>query len=80
MITNFEDFMKINEDDGGGGCAMATNASGGGMGAIVSPTVSAIPGDVSGSIKGSGDIANSGFGPYSKQPLGIRRKKRKTKK
>jgi len=39
------------------GTAMATMGNTGGMGAIVSPGVSATPGDVGGSTSGSGDIA-----------------------
>lgn len=78
MITNFEEFMKINEDDGGG-CAMATNG-GGGMGAITSPTISSSVGDVAGSTPGSGDVANGGFGPYGKGSLGSRKRRKKIKK
>lgn len=57
-INSFNDFL--NEE----GIATASNSNG--MGAIVAPTVSAIPGDVSGSIKGSGDIAAKAFKPADK--------------
>lgn len=77
MITKFENYMKLYED-GDGGCAMATNASSGGMGNVVAPTVSAIPGDVAGSIAGSGDIANGKpLGPFTKLPLNKKKRKKK---
>ena len=98
MITKFEQFSKIYEDgdggacgsgDSGGGAVFATLGNTGGMGAIVAPQPSGIPGDVAGSTKGSGDRANGGFGPYFKQsPYGSkpvkgdrpkRQRKRKSK-
>jgi hypothetical protein len=57
-ILNYEKFL---ED-------VAALGNTGGMGNVVAPTVSAIPGDVSGSIPGSGDVANGNFGMYMKNP------------
>jgi len=55
-IKTFDNFKKINEDGEGGGTAYATAGNTTGMGAIVAPTVSPIPGDVAGSTPGSGDL------------------------
>lgn len=70
MITNWEDFIKLNEDDGGGSGG-ATLGSVGGMGAIVSAQPSSIPGSVWGAdaTKGSGDIGQP-LRTYTKQPAG----------
>lgn len=54
MIKKFNEFLK--ENDGGGGVANATLSNTGGMGNIVAPQPSSIPGDVAGSTPGSGDI------------------------
>jgi hypothetical protein len=75
-VYNFNEF--INED---GGVANATAGNGSGMGAIVAPTVSAIPGDTAGSIAGSGDIPAS-MGAYTKDAANVyspKKKKKKTK-
>ena len=80
MITNWNEFNKLNEDDGGGsGTAAATLGNTGGMGAIVAAQPSSIPGSVWGAdaTKGSGDIGQP-LGVYSKQPAG-RKKRRKDK-
>lgn len=74
MIKKFNDFM-LNEDGDGGGVANATLGNTGGMGDVVSPTVSAIPGDVAGSIPGSGDIAAHPIKPAFKYPANKKKKK-----
>ena len=51
-LKYFDEFNHLNEE----GEACATLGNTGGMGAIVAPQPSAIPGDVAGSTKGSGDI------------------------
>ncbi len=60
---------------GDSGTAFATNSNTAGMGDIVSPQPSSIPGDVRGGKKGSGDIG-SRLGTYSK----LRPKKKKKNK
>ena len=83
MIKTWEEYNKLNEDeggasiDGGGGVSSATLGNTGGMGAIVSAQPSSIPGDVAGSTKGSGDIARNHLGPYTKIPMKKKRKKDK---
>lgn len=77
-IITFTEFL--NEDDGGGGVAMAT-LNGNGMGNIVAPTVGSTPGSVnqSGSgSKGSGDI--SAYDTGKKFGLTINKDKKKKKK
>ena len=68
----------LNEDEGSGGVSTATLGNTGGMGDIVSAQPSNTPGDVAGSTKGSGDIARTALGPYSKIP--IRKKNKKDKR
>jgi hypothetical protein len=75
MKTKFKDF--INESDGG--TAMSTLSNTGGMGNIVAPQPSGIPGDVAGSTTGSGDIANNTFKPFFKGDFSRRKRKRKKK-
>jgi len=77
MITKWEEFSKLNEDEGGGGVSSSTLGNTGGMGAIVSAQPSSIPGDVAGSTIGSGDISRTTLGPYSKTPQRNRKKKKK---
>ena len=93
MIKKFNDYIK--EDAittavvgsgtavGGGdsGTSYATNSNTSGMGAIISPQPSNIPGDVAGSTKGSGDIAKS-IGTFTKTPSfkNIRKKRKEKKK
>jgi hypothetical protein len=74
MIKKFNDFI-LNEDGDGGGVANATLGNTGGMGDVVSPTVSAIPGDVAGSTPGSGDIAAHPIKPAFKYPANKKKKK-----
>jgi hypothetical protein len=50
-MKHIKDFKLFEE-----GTAMATMGNTGGMGAVVSPGVSPVPGDVGGSTKGSGDL------------------------
>ena len=63
--------------------AMADAGNSNGMGAVVAPQVSAIPGDVAGSIAGSGDLPAYDTGtsfdinPYQRRK---KPKKKKTKK
>lgn len=78
---------KINEDTDGAGVGMPisstgvayTNNNALGMGPVVAPQPSAIPGDLSGSTIGSGDVANylgsTGFNRIEK----INKTKSKTK-
>lgn len=72
IITKFEDF-KLFEDDCGGG----------GMGAVCSPTVGAVPGAVWGSDSGeagSGDIAAVDLGTHFGTVRDVGRKRKKGKK
>ena len=90
-MKTWEEFNRLNEDDGGGasagsgdvggggGTSVGTLGNTGGMGAIISAQPSSIPGDVAGSTKGSGDIGHT-LGTYSKQPAGIFKKKNKKDK
>lgn len=75
-MKTWEEFNRLNEDDGGGGVAGATLGNTGGMGAIVSAQPSSIPGDVAGGTKGSGDIGQP-LGIFTKQPSGTQPIKRK---
>lgn len=65
--------------------AMSTLGNTGGMGAVVAPQVSAIPGDVAGGVKGSGDIAcvlggnSSKIGANGFNPMEKKKKKKKNK-
>jgi len=52
-VQSFDDFYQLNEE---GGVAATTAGNTAGMGNVSSPTVSSTPGDVSGSIAGSGDL------------------------
>jgi hypothetical protein len=72
-VYNFDEFLK--ED---GGVANATAGNSGGMGAIVAPQPSAIPGDAAGSTIGSGDIAATS-GVYTKTLKDIYYPKKKKK-
>lgn len=74
IITRFTDFLF--EDGEGGGVASATMGNTNGMGSVISPTVSAIPGDVAGSTPGSGDLAAK-TGTYTKTTSKKRRRKLK---
>lgn len=56
LIKTFNDFLKINEDGDGGGTAYTTLGNSSGMGDVVAPQPSSIPGDVAGSTPGSGDL------------------------
>jgi len=77
-ILSYNDFLKEDAGDGGG-CAMATNSSSGGMGAITSASPSAIPGSVwaTDATKGSGDVGQSIAGTYFKPTIQRKRKKRR---
>ena len=68
-VKTFSDF-HLNED----GVATSTLGNTSGMGNVVSPTVSSVPGDVSGSIAGSGDLPVT-TGTY--HPTVLKKKKRK---
>lgn len=61
---------------GDSGSAFSTNSNTTGMGNIVSPQPSSIPGDVAGSTKGSGDISTT-LGAYTKKSAGKKKKKDK---
>lgn len=61
---------------GSSGSAYASSGSISGMGNVVSPQPSSIPGDVAGSTKGSGDISK-GTMTYSKKVAGRKNKKKK---
>jgi hypothetical protein len=63
---------------GDSGTAFSTNSNSNGMGAIVSPQPSSIPGDVRGGTEGSGDIGYP-IGNYSKHYPNYKRKKKKKK-
>ena len=81
-VKSFNDF--ITEGDGGG-VAYATAGNSAGMGAIVAPQPSAIPGDVAGSTIGSGDRAAYDMGTHfgfnkDDNPLKKKKTKKKTKK
>jgi hypothetical protein len=79
MKTKFREF--INENDGG--AAMATLGNTAGMGNIVAPQPSSVPGDVAGGSIGSGDITSGVSNYYLKQslqPYKKSHKKRKNKK
>lgn len=64
---SFTSAMGVSWSGGDSGSAFSTNSSVAGMGAIVSPQPSSIPGDVAGSTKGSGDIGTM-VGAYGKMP------------
>ena len=81
-VILYDDF--IIEGDGGG-VAYATAGSSAGMGAIVAPQPSSIPGDVAGSTIGSGDRAAYDMGSHfgfnkDDNPLKKKKKKKKSKK
>jgi hypothetical protein len=72
-IKTYDNFLL--ED----GCACATAGSGDGMGAVVAPQPSSIPGDVAGSTPGSGDLPAYDRGKYfgsRPQPINKKRKKK----
>ena len=76
-IHTFNDF--IFEGEGGG--AYATNGNSASMGAITAPTMSDTPGDVAGSISGSGDIPAYDMGKkFDTIPNKKKKKKSKLKK
>lgn len=63
LKENLEKVSKMIEDTSGGGgftgpVAFASLANTSGMGAVVSPIASQVPGDVAGSTPGSGDIGS----------------------
>lgn len=78
-------FKVFEEGGGGGGVAAATGGNTSGMGAVVSPQASTIPGDVAGGTPGSGDIG-SGWDPTvtrdqsNELKSGQKKKKKKKKK
>jgi hypothetical protein len=72
-LMTFDEF-HLNEE---GGVATATLGNTSGMGAVVAPTVSAIPGDVSGSISGSGDLP--AYDKNISKIINIKSKKKKKK-
>ena len=81
-IVSYDDF--IIEGDGGG-VAYATAGSSAGMGSIVAPQPSSIPGDVAGSTIGSGDRAAYDMGTHfgfnkDDNPMKKKKKKKKNKK
>lgn len=65
---------------GDSGSAFATNSNTSGMGNVISPQPSSIPGNVAGSSKGSGDISKGYIGPYTKLPTSLKNKKGKKRK
>jgi hypothetical protein len=78
MILKFNEYIKEND---GGGVAYATASNTGGMGAVVAPQPSSIPGDVAGSTKGSGDLPAYDMGkkfdfPYKGKKKGKKKKKK----
>jgi hypothetical protein len=75
---SFTSAMGVSVYGGDSGSAFATNSSVSGMGPIVSPQPSSIPGDVRGSTKGSGDIG-SAAGTYTKSSVDRNKKKKKKK-
>ena len=81
-VISYDDF--IIEGDGGG-VAYATAGNSAGMGAIVAPQPSSIPGDVAGSTIGSGDRAAYDMGTHfgfnkDDNPMKKKRKKKTNKK
>jgi hypothetical protein len=77
-IIKYSEFSKLYED------VAFASANSNGMGNVVSPTVSSVPGFVGGSTAGSGDVA-SHLGPYTKTATDgynsmIKRGKKKSKK
>ena len=75
MVIKFDEYLKEND---GGGVAVATLGNTGGMGAVVAPQPSSIPGDVAGSTKGSGDIPSYDKGDNF--DFSFKRKKKTKKK
>lgn len=75
-VKSFNEFHKINED----GTATATLGNTGGMGAVVAPQASSIPGDVAGSTPGSGDLPAYDMGDhFGTSPFKKGKKKKKKK-
>lgn len=77
MIKKFDEF-HLNED----GVASATMGNSNGMGAVVAPTVGAVPGQVWGAgsgTPGSGDVVASNTNVYTKQPAKFKRKSKRRK-
>lgn len=78
MMKKFDEYIKENE---GGGVANATLGNTGGMGNVVAPQPSSIPGDVAGSTPGSGDISAYDMGKhFGTNPFKKRKKSKKSKK
>jgi len=77
-MGSFTSAMGVSVSGGDSGTAFATNSNVAGMGPIVSPQPSSIPGDVRGGKKGSGDLGSVG-GVFTKQPAGGTKKKKKKK-
>jgi len=80
-VVLYDDFII----EGDGGVAYATAGSSAGMGAIVAPQPSSIPGDVAGSTIGSGDRAAYDMGTHfgfnkNDNPFKKKKKKKKSKK
>lgn len=79
-VMKFNEYIKEND----GGVANATLGNTGGMGNVVAPQPSSIPGDVAGSTPGSGDIPAYDMGnrfdfPYKKRKKSKKKKKNKKK-
>jgi len=74
-MIKFKNYLKEND---GGGIAYSTLGNTGGMGNVIAPQPSSIPGDVAGSTKGSGDIPASSS--LSFKNFDSKRKKKKKKK
>ncbi len=70
---SFTSAAGVNVGGYSSGSAFNTNSSSNGMGNVVSAQPSSIPGDVSGSQKGSGDIGTS-IATYMKQPANLKRR------
>jgi hypothetical protein len=77
MIKKFNEYIKESE---GGGVAVSTLSNTNGMGNVVAPQPSSSPGDVSGSISGSGDIPAYDMGNKFDFPFKSKKKKGKKKK
>jgi hypothetical protein len=76
-VKSFDQYFKINED----GVATSTLGNTGGMGAVVAPQPSSIPGDVAGSTPGSGDLPAYDNGKnFDTNPFKKKKKKSKPTK
>lgn len=77
MVKRFYEFIKEND---GGGVANSTLGNTNGMGNVSAPQPSSTPGDVAGSIPGSGDIAAYDMGDHFGTNIFKQKKKKKKKK